>query len=106
MKSRCFSSSVGRSQHARVYPVISSRTSLVESDAFDRSFNDPGSFSLASEGVILISVAYFGGRTSQAPHAVEKFLFNLISGSFTGAWSCFDVMPGGYQVICPQGKLF
>ena len=53
-------------------PCHSSKTVLVEIDAFDRSLVDPGRSPLASGGAVHRSVDSYGGRTSLAPHAVES----------------------------------
>ena len=50
---------------------------LVESDAFNKSLLDPGSSSLASEGVVLRSSGSPDGGTSQAS-LIEVFWSSLM----------------------------
>ena len=61
---RCFSTPLELSYSLRVYPLCSSKTSLVKSDAFEKSLLGPGSSSLASKGVAHRSVGFSGGRIS------------------------------------------
>ena len=46
------------------FPLCSSKTCFVESGAFNKFFNDPGSSFLVAEGVVHKSVGPSGERTS------------------------------------------
>ena len=84
----------------------SSKTGLAESNAFDKSLQDPSSSALATKGVVWRSSGSFDGRTSCIPWAVEPCGSFSCQGSFTGARSCFVFRHEDYQVTCLQGSIF
>ena len=112
MEARCFLAPLKQSHCLHITPFCSSKTGLVESDAFNKSFPffDPGSSSQTSAGVVHSSAFFFfffflNGRTSQAPLAWNLMIQQHIRTFHRGLETLTSHMEVVKQVVHKTGFL-
>ena len=101
METWCVSASLEWFQCLCISPLYSSKTGLVESDAFDILFLVPGRSCLASKGVVCRSAGPYGGRSNFLCCGILWSSHPL--GNFTEVWKRCDFTCGSCQVTSHEG---